>query len=123
MCLDLTLLHSLSLVVRCEVERGRMSDLEEHMIDLTIEALTGTVYDLCVSPFETILGIKMKIQRLEGREAVPVPVYYSEQQLVPMCIHANTCTCCVPSLRFYIVVVQAQAYISTAGSIACLCVR
>ena len=36
------------------------------MIDLTIEALTGTVYDLCVSPFETILGIKMKIQRLEG---------------------------------------------------------
>lgn len=52
--------------VRCEVEGGRMSDLEEQMIDLTIEALTGTVYDLCVSPFETILGIKMKIQRLEG---------------------------------------------------------
>lgn len=46
-----------------------MSDLEEQMIDLTIEALTGTVYDLCVSPFETILGIKMKIQRLEGWEA------------------------------------------------------
>lgn len=43
-----------------------MSELNEHMIELTIEALTGTVYDLCVSPFETILGIKMKIQRLEG---------------------------------------------------------
>ena len=44
-----------------------MSELDDQMIELTIEALTGTVYDLCVSPFETILGIKMKIQRLEGR--------------------------------------------------------
>jgi len=41
-------------------------DPDDQAIDLTIEALTGTVYDLCVSPFETILGIKMKIQRLEG---------------------------------------------------------
>lgn len=38
----------------------------EDMIDITIESLTGTLYDLCVSPFETILGIKLKIQRLEG---------------------------------------------------------
>ena len=111
MCLDFTLLHSLSLVVRCEVERGRMSDLEEHMIDLTIEALTGTVYDLCVSPFETILGIKMKIQRLEGREAVPVPVYYSEQQLVPhaddlMHVHAACLHCASSGHKFISVSVQ-----------------
>ncbi len=46
-----------------------MSDPEDHAIDVTIEALTGTVYDLCVSPFETILGIKLKIQRLEGQPA------------------------------------------------------
>ena len=39
---------------------------EDYEIDLTIEAVTGTVYDLCVSPFETILGIKTKIQKLEG---------------------------------------------------------
>lgn len=45
----------------------QMSELNEQMIELTIEALTGTVYDLCVSPFETVLGIKMKIQRLEGQ--------------------------------------------------------
>ena len=38
----------------------------EDVIDISIESLTGTVYDLCVSPFETILGIKLKIQRLEG---------------------------------------------------------
>lgn len=44
-----------------------MAEEREETIDLTIEALTGTVYDLCVSPFETILGIKMKIQRLEGK--------------------------------------------------------
>lgn len=41
-------------------------DGEERTMELTIEALTGTVYDLCVSPYETILGIKMKVQRLEG---------------------------------------------------------
>lgn len=41
-------------------------DIEERTMELTIEALTGTVYDLCVSPYETILGIKMKVQRLEG---------------------------------------------------------
>ena len=44
-----------------------MAEGMNETIDLTIEALTGTVYDLCVSPFETILGIKMKIQRLEGK--------------------------------------------------------
>lgn len=41
-------------------------DNDERTIELTIEALTGTVYDLCVSPYETILGIKLKVQRLEG---------------------------------------------------------
>lgn len=43
-------------------------DGEERTMELTIEALTGTVYDLCVSPYETILGIKMKVQRLEGEK-------------------------------------------------------
>ena len=41
-------------------------DPDDNLMDLSIEALTGTVYDLCVSPYETILGIKLKIQRLEG---------------------------------------------------------
>ena len=45
-----------------------MNESVDHEIDITIEAVTGTVYDLCVSPFETILGIKTKIQRLEGNE-------------------------------------------------------
>ena len=45
---------------------GAMAERAEQEIELTIEAVTGTVYDLCVSPFETILGIKTKIQRLEG---------------------------------------------------------
>ena len=49
--------------------------MTDEPIDLSVEALTGTVYDLCVSPFETILGIKMKIQRLEGfcSHECPVP--------------------------------------------------
>lgn len=47
-------------------------DNEERTIELTIEALTGTVYDLCVSPYETILGIKLKVQRLEGESLAHV---------------------------------------------------
>jgi len=50
--------------------RNKMADeSEERTMELTIEALTGTVYDLCVSPYETILGIKMKVQRLEGEKS------------------------------------------------------
>ena len=49
---------------------------EDQTMELTIEALTGTVYDLCVSPYETILGIKMKIQRLEGKKTLYVDTRY-----------------------------------------------
>lgn len=49
-------------------------DQDEPTLDLTIESLTGTVYDLCVSPYETILGIKTKIQNLEGEFSVCVCV-------------------------------------------------
>ena len=41
---------------------------DDRTIEISIEALTGTVYDLCVSPYETILGIKLKVQRLEGEK-------------------------------------------------------
>ena len=39
---------------------------EDTEIDLAIETLTGTIYELRISIFETILGIKARIQRLEG---------------------------------------------------------
>lgn len=48
----------------------------ERTMELTIEALTGTVYDLCVSPYETILGIKMKVQRLEGEKLHDSECYF-----------------------------------------------
>lgn len=35
-------------------------------MDLFIETLTGTAFELRVSPFETIMSVKAKIQRLEG---------------------------------------------------------
>ena len=35
-------------------------------MDLFIETLTGTAFELRVSPFETIMNVKAKIQRLEG---------------------------------------------------------
>ena len=63
---------------------------EDQTMELTIEALTGTVYDLCVSPYETILGIKMKIQRLEGitmNLSVSVCVY-----VIRVCVCVCVCT-------------------------------
>ena len=36
-------------------------------MDLYIQTLTGTLFELRVSPFETILSIKGKVQRLEGK--------------------------------------------------------
>lgn len=48
------------------IDFAMAEDQDEPTLDLTIESLTGTVYDLCVSPYETILGIKTKIQNLEG---------------------------------------------------------
>ena len=35
-------------------------------MDLFIETLTGTAFELRVSPFETVMNVKAKIQRLEG---------------------------------------------------------
>lgn len=35
-------------------------------MDLYIETLTGTAFELRVSPFDTVMSIKAKIQRLEG---------------------------------------------------------
>jgi len=40
---------------------------EEDEINITIESLTGTIYELTISVFETILAIKARIQRLEGK--------------------------------------------------------
>lgn len=36
------------------------------MMELYIETLTGAAFELRVSPFETIMSVKAKIQRLEG---------------------------------------------------------
>jgi len=43
---------------------------EEDEINITIESLTGTIYELTISVFETILAIKARIQRLEGKRLV-----------------------------------------------------
>ncbi|XP_042315819.1 AN1-type zinc finger protein 4 isoform X2 [Sceloporus undulatus] len=45
------------------------------IMELFIETLTGTCFELRVSPFETIISVKAKIQRLEG-----IPV--SQQHLI-----------------------------------------
>ena len=45
--------------------RDPVSALLSTTMDIFIETLTGTVYELRVSPFETILSVKAKLQRLE----------------------------------------------------------
>lgn len=42
-------------------------------MELYIESLTGTCFELIVSPYETILSVKTKIQRLEG---IPISQQY-----------------------------------------------
>lgn len=36
-------------------------------MDLYIETLTGTAFEMTVSPFDTVMSIKSKIQRVEGK--------------------------------------------------------
>ena len=45
---------------------GAKNRLKGPQMDLFIETLTGTAFELRVSPFETIMSVKAKIQRLEG---------------------------------------------------------
>ncbi|XP_062832041.1 AN1-type zinc finger protein 4 isoform X7 [Anolis carolinensis] len=45
------------------------------IMEIIIETLTGTCFELRVSPFETVISVKSKIQRLEG-----IPV--SQQHLI-----------------------------------------
>ena len=65
------------------------------MMELYIETLTGTAFELQVSPFETIMSVKAKIQRLEGKtEDVLVEVFLVSHFLVS---HRNEISnCCVP---------------------------
>ena len=37
------------------------------MMELYIETLTGTAFELRVSPYETIQDVKARIQKLEGK--------------------------------------------------------
>ena len=58
------------------VSRNTISPLSEGLksvpyttaeMELYIETLTGTFFELRVSPFETIMSVQAKIHRLEGR--------------------------------------------------------
>jgi hypothetical protein len=39
----------------------------EGTMDLYIETLTGIAFEMTVSPFDTVMSIKSKIQRVEGK--------------------------------------------------------
>jgi AN1-type zinc finger and ubiquitin domain-containing protein 1 len=48
----------------------RSSHHQEGTMDLYIETLTGTAFEMTVSPFDTVMSIKSKIQRVEGKMSV-----------------------------------------------------
>lgn len=54
---------------------------EDTEVEITIETLTGTVYELRISIFETFLGIKARIQRLEGLPVYQQVLVYNSQVL------------------------------------------
>ena len=53
------------------IEEGQLEYFEypeyADIMELFVETLTGTVFELRVSPFETVISVKAKIQRLEGK--------------------------------------------------------
>ncbi|KAK7792498.1 hypothetical protein R5R35_007170 [Gryllus longicercus] len=53
----------------------------EGTMDLFIETLTGTAFEMTVSPFDTIMSIKSKIQRVEGIPISHQHLLYNLQEL------------------------------------------
>ena len=45
-------------------------------MELFIETLTGTCFELRVSPYETVISVKAKIQRLEGLLCVSYYLFF-----------------------------------------------
>lgn len=59
----------------------RSSLQQEGTMDLFIETLTGTAFEMTVSPFDTIMSIKSKIQRVEGIPVSQQHLLYNLQEL------------------------------------------
>lgn len=43
-----------------------VDDYEESSMEIVVETLTGTTFEMTVAPDDTIISIKSKIQRVEG---------------------------------------------------------
>nr|XP_060625295.1 AN1-type zinc finger protein 4 isoform X1 [Anolis sagrei ordinatus] len=51
------------------------------IMEIIIETLTGTCFELRVSPFETVISVKSKIQRLEGIPVSQQHLIWNEEEL------------------------------------------
>lgn len=60
-------------------------------MELFIETLTGTCFELRVSPFETVISVKAKIQRLEG---------ITHSELLCMCSVCHTIRLALSALSY-----------------------
>jgi len=57
-------------------------------MEIYVETLTGTVFELRVSPFETIMSVKAKIQRMEGIPIMQQHLIYQTEELEDdFCLH------------------------------------
>jgi len=69
------------------------------MMELYIETLTGTAFELRVSPYETVQDVKARIQKLEGKSYVSCQCHDSQRTRLYLCVE----TVCVPSSeRLYV---------------------
>lgn len=58
-------------------------------MELYIETLTGAAFELRVSPFETIMSVKAKIQRLEGNDLICQALFRENKELMTLIGHRH----------------------------------
>lgn len=63
--------------------------LDDSPISLTIETLTGTTFEITVSPTDYISSLKSRIQRVEGLyNIVKIIIKYSMIPVINTCLYA-----------------------------------
>ncbi|XP_072827229.1 AN1-type zinc finger protein 4 isoform X3 [Vicugna pacos] len=73
-------------------------------MELFIETLTGTCFELRVSPFEAVISVKAKIQRLEGsRPVFSALIEETHFSIVYSCFHCRRLIDCIPMCQQHLI--------------------
>lgn len=66
---------------------------EEHTMEICIETLTGTSFEMKVNPHDVVLNIKNKIQRVEGTCYGYIFVKFNTAPVTATCNYQNNNIC------------------------------